>query len=179
MKKPMSAFILVIALLFAASVYAEIYKYTDENGQKRWTDDLSQVPKEQRSAVQRIEAEESQPVEAATKQGQRAQPESAGDANTAVPDNSAAGDAAELSRESLEKEKADLDRLYQQLMEERKQIEKLRPEAVNFKTRAELNQRINAFNDRTEQYEAQLSEFNQRVNTFNQKIMSKQSPQKE
>ena len=39
-------------------------------------------------------------------------------------DTGAAGGTAELSREALEKEKADLDLMYQQLLEEREQIEK-------------------------------------------------------
>ena len=62
MKKTFSAFILITALLFAEMVCAEIYKYTDENGQKRWTDDLSQVPKEQRAAAQRTATEEEKPL---------------------------------------------------------------------------------------------------------------------
>ena len=74
MKKPISAFILITALLFAATVCAEIYKYTDENGQKRWTDDLSQVPKEQRAAAQRIESEEEKPADATAGNAQRTQP---------------------------------------------------------------------------------------------------------
>jgi hypothetical protein len=67
--------------------------------------------------------------------------------------------------------------MYQQLLEEREQIEKLTPEALNFKARAELNKRINAFNNQTKQYEERLDVFNKN-NTFNQKIMSKRSPKK-
>ena len=179
MKKPMSAFILVTALLFAASAYAEIYKYTDENGQKRWTDDLSQVPKEQRAEAQRIETEIKTPAKATTENAQKAQPESSLKAKAAVPDTGAASETAELSRKALEKEKADLDLIYQQLLEERKQIEKLTPEALNFKARADLNYRITAFNQKTEQYEAKSNAFKEKINAYNQKIMSKRPPQTE
>lgn len=175
----MSAFILITALLFAASVYAEIYKYTDENGQKRWTDDLSQVPKEQRAAAQQIEAEEEKPADATTKKAQRAQPQSPLEANASVPDTGAASETAELNREVLEKEKAELDRLYQQLLEERELIEKLTPEALSFKARAELNDRINAFNQKTELYDAKSNTFKEKINAYNQKIMSKRPPQTE
>lgn len=178
MKKPMSAFILVTALLFAASVYAEIYKYTDENGQKRWTDDLSQVPKEQRAEAQRIETEIKTPAKA-TENAQKAQPESSLKAKAAAPDTGAASETAELSREALEKEKADLDLMYQQLLEERKQIEKLTPEALNFKARADLNYRITAFNQKTEEYEARSNAFKEKINAYNQKIMSKRPSQTE
>jgi hypothetical protein len=179
MKKPISAFILITVLLFAASVSAEIYKYTDEHGQKRWTDDLSQVPKEQRAAAQRIESEKVIPADAPSEKAQGSQSGAALEGKTAAPDTDEANGADGLSREALEREKADLDLLYQRLLEEREQIEKMTPEANNFKTRAELNQRITAFNQKTEQYETRLSEFNKRVDAFNQRIISKQSPQKE
>lgn len=179
MKKLISAFILITALLFAASVYAEIYKYTDENGQKRWTDDLSQVPKEQRAAAQRIVTEEEKPANATTGKTQGAKPASPLGAKAAVPDSATANETAELSREALEKEKADLDLLYQQLLEERKQIEKLTPEALNFKTRAELNEKITAFNQKTEQYEAKSTAFKEKINAYNQKIILKQPPKTE
>lgn len=179
MKKPILAFFMIIALLLTAPLYAEIYKYIDENGQKRWTDDLSQVPKEQRDAAQQIETEAEQPENATTGKAEKTQPESPPETNAAVPDTDTASDTAELSRKALEKEKADLDLLYQQLMEERKQIEKFTPELLNFKAQAEHNDRITAFNEKTKQYDARLKAFNEKINAYNQKIMSKQSPQNE
>ncbi|MBR9987613.1 MAG: DUF4124 domain-containing protein [Desulfosarcina sp.] len=177
MKKPIPAFILSTALLFAATVCAEIYKYTDENGQKRWTDDLSQVPKEQRAAAQRIESEDEKPADATAGDAQRTQPSPPLDAKAAVPDSGAANETAELSREALENEKAELDLMYQQLLEEREQIEKLTPEALSFQARAELNYRITAFNQKTEQYEAKSNAFKEKINTYNQQIMSKRPAQ--
>jgi hypothetical protein len=178
MKKPVLAFLLIIVLLLAAPLGAEIYKYIDENGQKRWTDDLSQVPPQQRAAAQRIETEEEKPDSAIAGKAEKAQPNAPPETKVVVPDTGAAGETGELSREALEKEKADLDLQYQQLLEERTQIEKLTPEALNTKARAELNKRINAFNSQTKQYEEQLDVFNKKVDTFNQKIMSKRPPKK-
>lgn len=179
MKKPILAFFLIIALLLAAPLYAEIYKYIDENGQKRWTDDLSQVPEQQRAAAQRIETEAETPDNAITGKVEKAKPESSPETKIAVPDTGTASESAELSREALEKEKANLDLLYQQLLEERKQIEKLTPEALSFKARAELNYRITAFNQKTEQYEAQSKAFKEKRDAYNQTIMSKRPPKKE
>ena len=177
MKKPISAFILITALLLAAPVYAEIYKYTDENGQKRWTDDLSQVPKEQRATAQRIESEKEKPVDPTSGKAQGAQSDSPLEPTATLPDSGAASDTAELNREALEKEKADLDLMYQQLLEEREQIQKLTPEALSFKARAELNDRITAFNQETEQYEAKSNAFKERINAYNERIMSKRPSQ--
>ncbi len=179
MKKTKLATFLIFALLMAAPLDAEIYKYIDENGQKRWTDDLSQVPEQQRAAAQRIETDAEKPDDAITGKVEKAQSESATGTKTGITDTGTAGENAELSREALEAEKAELDLRYQQLLEEREQIEKLTPEARDAKTRAELNKRINAFNNQTKQYEEQLDIFNQKVNTFNQAIMQKRTPQNE
>lgn len=109
MNKPTTAFFLITALLLAGSVYAEIYKYTDESGQKRWTDDLSQVPKEQRASAQRIETEEETPANDIAGKAEKIRSESSLENQAAPPDDGTAGEAAELSREVLEQEKADLE----------------------------------------------------------------------
>ena len=54
------AWFISIMLVFPA--YAEIYRYIDANGQTRWTDDLSQIPKEQRATAQRFEEAQSTPL---------------------------------------------------------------------------------------------------------------------
>ena len=179
MKNPLLAFFLTVTLLLAAPLYAEIYKYIDENGQKRWTDDLSQVPKEQRSSAQRYETDEGTPMDAAAKQVQTVQPESSIETKIDVTDTGEPSQTDDLSREALEKEKSDLDSQYQQLLEERKQLEQIKTEATTFNARAALNDRISEFNRKTEQYETQLNAFNEKINTYNQKIMSKQSRKSE
>ena len=179
MKKYISAFFLIIAIVLAAPVCAEIYKYIDENGQKRWTDDLSQVPKEQRTSAHRFESIEETPADAVAEQTGKAQPEAPLETEAEVPDIDEPSETAGLSRETLEKEKADLDTQYQQLLEERKQIEQIKTEAVSFSARAELNGRISAYNSKTEQYETQLNAFNEKINAYNQKIIMKSARKEE
>jgi len=49
---------LVIIVLFAFSAPAQIYKFTDDDGNVRYTDDLNQVPMDQReSAITTTEIE--------------------------------------------------------------------------------------------------------------------------
>lgn len=183
MKKPILAFFLITVLMFSTPVGAEIYKYVDENGQKRWTDDLSQVPKDQRPSAQRLDTVEETPTDTAVEQ--------TGDAQMDVPSASepgsqdsdqtdeTAGEAAGLDRESLEKEKAALDTQYQELLEERKKLEEMNTEALSADARSDLNKRISAYNAKTEQYETQLNAFNEKINAYNQQIMSNQSPKDE
>jgi Domain of unknown function (DUF4124) len=177
MKKAKLAFFLIITLMLALPVSAEIYKYVDENGQKRWTDDLSQVPKEQRPSAQHFESVEETPVETAAAPTDEIPPESPAETEemgTATP-----METETLSRDALEKEKADLDAQYQQLIEERKQLEQIKATANTTETRAALNERISAYNDKTEQYETKLDNFNEKINNYNQNIISKKPSQTE
>lgn len=173
MKKTSLAFFLLITVVLALPACAEIYKYVDENGQKRWTDDLSQVPKAQRPTAQRVESEAASSAQAAAMPTAKDRPESPPEtgAMSAAPPVK----AAEPSRASLEKEKAALDARYQQLMEERKQLEQIKADESSSVTRAELNDRISAYNRKTEQYEMQLDNFNQKIKAYNQKILSKKT----
>lgn len=174
MKKRILAFIMIITIAVAAPVGAEIYKYIDENGQKRWTDDLSQVPKEQRSSAERFETAEETPADAVATEA-----ESPLETEAAVSDADEPSQTAGVSRETLEQEKADLDSQYQQLLEERKQLEQIKAETLSAGARAELDEKVSAYNSKTERYEVQLNAFNEKINAYNQKIMSKQSPQSE
>jgi vacuolar-type H+-ATPase subunit I/STV1 len=172
MKTYLLALVLVIYLLLAAPLGAQIYKYTDENGQKRWTDDLSQVPKEQRSSAQRIETSTQSPTDADIEA-----PLSPSSTEATDTDDQASAENAELSRDALEKEKAELDAIYQELLEERKALEQVKDDALSADDRTQLNDKISAYNDKTEQYETRLNAFNEKINAYNQKIMSKQAPQ--
>lgn len=176
MKKTMLAFFLIITLLLAAPAYAEIYKYVDENGQNRWTDDLSQVPQAQRSTAQRFESEADAAADTASDPAQETQPESPVAIESALPDADQQGDGTEVNRELLEKEKAELDTQYQLLLEERNQLEQLSAEVLNSGARAEINLRISEYNAKTKTYEAQLNAFNEKIEAYNQSVMSKQSP---
>ena len=176
MKKPISTCLLIAALLIAAPVYAEIYKYIDENGQKRWTDDLSQVPKQQRPTAQRIETEEEKPTEAIDAGLGKAQPASTPETEAAIPNTAEPGEGAELDRDALEKEKADLDTQYQQLIEERKQLEQRQAEDLSAAARADLNERISAYNSKMDQYDKQLNAFNEKASAYNQNIISQKKP---
>ena len=44
-------FVIISFLLFSAGAGAEIYKYTDEEGNLRFTDDINQVPEAQRTNI--------------------------------------------------------------------------------------------------------------------------------
>jgi hypothetical protein len=135
---------------------------------------LSQVPKEQRSSAQRIETSTQSPTDADIEA-----PLSPSETEAADTDDQAPAENAELSRDALEKEKAELDAIYQELLEERKALEQVKDDALSADDRTQLNDKISAYNDKTEQYETRLNAFNEKINAYNQKITSKQAPQSE
>jgi hypothetical protein len=49
--KYLKIFVLISFILFSVNASAEFYKYTDEDGNVRFTDDINQVPEEQRSKI--------------------------------------------------------------------------------------------------------------------------------
>jgi len=167
MKKTIpTIFSLLLTLLFAAHCYAEIYKYIDENGQKRWTDDLSQVPVEQRDSAERMETEQTieKPADQATDDADRPEP--------VEKKEQAIFDTDEPNREALEKEKADLDAMYQELLQERQRIEKAKSEAKGAKAKKALKKSITAYNEKAETYDRRLKAFNADVTQYNQRIQA-------
>ena len=164
MKKSIVAGLVIIILLLAASLQAQIYKYVDEEGRKRWTDDLSQVPIEQRTSAEQFEGVRDIPQEPSSK---KEESKTATTADTDQPD-----DKTELTRESLMKEKLELDNQYQLLLDERKQIEEMKSEKGDAAAQAERNRRISTYNAKIEQYETQLNAYKEKVDAYKEKTMT-------
>ena len=170
MKKTIWAVVLVGIVTFATPALAEIYKYIDENGQKRWTDDLSQVPKEQRPAILRKTTEEAEATSGDT-QFQPATPDPSGsvsESKSAIPAATHTGLADDMSRDALLAEKADLDSQYNLLMQERKQLEQRLRQDLSAEARAQVNQQVAEFNVKTEQFDNRLNRFYNKVDQYNQ-----------
>ncbi|MGD9310059.1 MAG: hypothetical protein PVG51_13015 [Desulfosarcina sp.] len=170
MQKTIWAAFLVGIVTLASPAFADIYKYIDENGQKRWTDDLSQVPKEQRPAILRKATEDAKAIPGDT-QFEPAATDPAGpvsESRAALPATAHSVPAGDLSRDALLAEKADLDSQYNLLMQERKKLEYRLRQELGAAAREQLNQQVAEFNVKTEQFESRLNRFYNKVDQYNQ-----------
>jgi uncharacterized protein YukJ len=169
MRNTFLVMIVGLVLFMVAPVQAEIYRYIDENGQKRWTDDLSQVPIEQRQAAQHVESVTND-TETPSASSEIAPSTVTDDKVIDMPTPAETGEVP--SRDEIENEKAELDRLYQQLITERNRLDKMNAEPMDSVARADLNEQILEYNKKAETYETQLNRFNEKINAYNQQVVS-------
>lgn len=166
--------ILCLVLGLSTSVQAEYYKYRDASGAIRFTDDILQVPADQRPQLKTYQSYEGTPAPAGS---QTTQPEAgatdrsaSGKPQPKVSDQPARASAAAsggqeplLERKAqLETEQTALKAEYTELEKERLQLEQMGKEKDLEKDRnkrAQYRDKINRFNDRNQAYDARRRKF--------------------
>ena len=155
-------------LLFSMSASAEYYRYLDENGNVHYTDDLTNVPENQRTDINEYsgfqddvysqekdeqKAEESQPL--IEKKEEKNKPDR--------------DDFSEIKKR-LDQEKEKLDEEYRALMEEKKEIA-IEKNKYRSKSQAKkYNKVILEFNEKIEDYERRKKLFNEEVEKYNSRV---------
>ena len=148
--------ILLIGLFLlstAVSASAEIYKYRDASGVMRFTNNLHEVPKDQREQVQSYH-EIKPKVEAAEDPAQK---------SPAKPED----DAMAKQAEELKKEKELLDNEYAKLEEDRKSLVEMSQKEKSDEEDAAFREQIESFNARIKAYDEQVKAFEEKVEQYN------------
>jgi len=173
--KTLKIFALIFFLLFSVSVSAEFYKYVDENGNIRFTDDINQVPQDQRAKIRSYE--ESISVEAPEQEAvQENQETSEQQAN--FPDLSEDDEAEESladTKARIDTINSEIDREYQELLKEKEQLAEDRK---NAKTREEVekyNEKVERFNVRGQDFMKKQKERDALVEAYNKRIVKENS----
>lgn len=157
---------LIVLLLSPTPAFAEFYKYRDANGVLRFTDNLAEVPQDQRPNVSRyqqvedFQAPAAQPPEA-TEANQREKRESESESGRQAAEISARYKELNQKKAALDQEYTELTAAQQALAEERKSAN------TNSEVTA-LNQKVQQLNERIAAFEQKRSDFEQEVKAFNE-----------
>jgi hypothetical protein len=169
--KAFKILVLISFLLFSVSASAEFYKYLDENGNVRFTDDINQVPEEQRPRINSyVESESVDPApEQEVTQESKENPEQQENVAEFAEDNTGE-ESFEAARKRIEALKQRLDEEYKALVEEGKQLAKAREAAVTNEQRLEFNKKVDDYNKRGQSYQATQKEYEAQIEAYNARV---------
>lgn len=164
--------LILIVAWFLTPVYAEYYRYKDENGVLRYTDNIADVPESQREKIDSYyEAKDYlTPEERADKAKRETQlQESDRKASQDIKErkNTATGKLLDRSLvEEFNRIDAELSKKYSEMMKERTILEK---EETDLKTAKQINayrKKVTDFNRRIADYEKRRKELQERIDAF-------------
>lgn len=181
---------MVLCLLGGVVDSAEFYKYVDESGAVRFTDDFNQIPPalqpqaEKYSGIEASASAEAEDAPPPTSEPQAPQPAQeappVAETPAAAPGAGIAAAPADLEtwRGELEKQKRELDGVHAGLTEEMTALESQKEKA---KSKAEIkayNDRVVELNRKIETYEKERLKLNEEVRSYNEKAAAtgKQTP---
>jgi predicted RNase H-like nuclease (RuvC/YqgF family) len=149
----------ILLFFFLSPASADFYRYVDEHGNVLFTDDLSKVPPEQRTAVQSYEASEP-PALPEVKEVKQEKKETAGETTT----------KNDKQHQKLFDQQSSLNKEYDDLMAERSKLDAEKGKAVTQDQIKEYNEKINDFNTRIKAYEEKRDALTRDIKAFNDRI---------
>jgi len=171
--------VLILTGMYALAS-AEFYRYVDEKGKVHYTDDLANVPVEQRPKADEYEEVYDQfaPEEGIeTKKPETVSPKGAlKEAEEVRLQREASGKEAEEKtlEQKLKETGAKLQEEYEALAKEREELDKMATGPLTQTTRKELIKKVKDYNLRSEDYEMRRKAFNKEVEAYNAEIKEKQ-----
>jgi len=163
-------FLIGIFLLFTSGAMGEYYQYTDESGNVRFTDDMTQIPESRQDSVEKYVSETSGMPESDTASSYEVPESGNGSADEGVLEKYAApaGETFEIRAAELNKLQAELNKTRQDLEKVRAELEARAPgEDAKNKDRSAYSMEVDALNSRIEEYEKNLKAFDAKVEAFN------------
>jgi len=167
--KGLTGAILIAAMVFAGPAFAEFYKYLNQQGEVRFTDDINQVPQDQRAAARsypesQVSEKSAAEVSAAVKEEKPADPEPPAASAAAVGEGEDPIEGTRARHDALKKE---VEAEYQALVKEKDRLAK---EKETKKTREETtayNKEVETFNQRAESFEKKNTDFRKLAESYN------------
>ena len=159
----------------SALASAEFYRYTDEKGKVHFTDDLGNVPFEQRPKADEYE----EPYEELTQEGSVEEEEETETSEDILEETTEARPQQEAQlkevkektvEQKLKETGAKLQEEYEALSKERGELDKMATVPLTETTRKELVKKVKDFNLRSKDYEMRRKAFNKEVEAYNARI---------
>lgn len=154
--------ILLLSIAFPGSLWAEFYRYTGEDGAIHFTDDLSQVPLDQREQVEAYTGTQTPPPAPEPAEVPKAQ-KAANLAKEAIAN-------LEEQRQSLVTRQETLKTEYERLMNVKAETEVLRQTADTPEKQQALKDKLTALQADITKYDTQTKALEEEVNAFNEAI---------
>jgi len=161
---------LIVSVWFPTTVCAEFYKYRDQNGVLRFTDNIADVPKDQRVGVETRQEIKSNETPADFSQTTRPEVEERQKA-LATPVFQEPQDEAELlSAQELSQKKAALDEEYANLMKEKRALLESKKNIKNVSGSKAYNKKAEVLNQKIADFDKRRQAFTKQADAFNQKM---------
>ncbi|MCK5542950.1 MAG: DUF4124 domain-containing protein [Desulfobacterales bacterium] len=154
-------FLMFVILSFCSPfAYATVYKYVDDNGVTVYTDDFSQVPNKNRKIAEEFDEIKTTSDSEKTFNKDQEKPKKEIDYNKL--NFNKFKEALVKKREALDNEILILNREKEELLKLEKTV-RTKQGKIKYKQRAtELNEKVEAFNQRQRDFSKQLEEYNNR-----------------
>ena len=168
--------IMLILIGTHALASAEFYRYLDEKGKVHFTDDLGNVPLEQRPKADEYEEPYDELTQEERVEGKREETETSKGVVEETEEEPPQEDAQlkEVEEKTLEQKLketgAKLQEEYEALAKEREELEKMATRPLTQTRRKELIEKVRDYNLRSEDYEKRRQAFNKEVEGYNARI---------
>lgn len=162
----------LFVMLLTTPAMAEFFKYRDSNGVLRFTDNLAEVPPDQRPKATSYK----EPDDYLTPQQKRDRAEKASrEAEAAAKkEKEDSFEVGQKQRMDLNKTRLELDKEYGELVREKKALQKEKEKALSPEQQTEYKKRVNALNKRIIDYEARRNRYEEGIKEFNAKAKAQE-----
>jgi hypothetical protein len=162
--------VLLLGLIAASYTFADYYRYRDKNGVLRFTDDLSEVPADQRPKLKHYK--ETQPAPQAKEKASRTSGKKGGKQTARKPKN-----RNQTAAQWLIREKGELDKLYKELLNDKMTLANQSQHIQTPEDAKKYRRDLKRLNERIEKFEKRRYKYQNRASVLKDQIEKEQKRQ--
>lgn len=168
MKKLGVLILFLVCMGIAPAGFGEFYKYVDEEGKVQFTDNIANIPDDQREKIEAYKEAESSPHVASQSEKEERMADTSEATETAEGSDRVTGnESVDVQADLLERRGEALQQEYEALMEEREALDQAAKVRLTPARKRQLVEEISDFNLRIKAYEKKRQEYNEAVEAYN------------